>query len=92
MAYAKLKDINPCYQTFGVVQQPIICDPIFRGSEPISTEGLWSTESYEPRVTLPYNEWRQYVASGSNTLYAGTVIPGSTFAGTVYRGHVHQGY
>jgi hypothetical protein len=84
MAYAKLKDISPCYPILGVVQKSIICEPNSGCNSQI--------ESYEPRVTLPYDQWRNYVGDGLNTLYAGAVIPGNTFGGTVYQGHVHQGY
>jgi hypothetical protein len=56
-------------------------------------------EEFAPRVTLPIGAWRDYVASGKNTLYgSGGVIPGGTVSlpggvggGAVYAGHVRQG-
>ena len=54
-------------------------------------------EEYEAPVTLSLPEWRDYVASGKNTLYAGAIIPGGTEqvpwggGGAVYSGHVRQG-
>jgi hypothetical protein len=56
-----------------------------------------SLEEYEAPVTLSLPEWRDYVASGKNTLYAGAIIPGGTEqvpwggGGAVYSGHVRQG-
>ena len=54
-------------------------------------------EEYAPRVTIPLSQWRQYVASGRNTLEGvGGVIPGGTLqtgfgqSGAVYSGHVVQ--
>lgn len=56
-------------------------------------------ECYEPKVTLPLHKWREYVATGKNTLYAGAIIPagtehlpGDVGGGAVYSGHVRQGY
>ena len=58
-----------------------------------------TTEKYEAPVTLSLPAWRQYVASGKNTLYgSGGIIPGGTIntgfgtGGAVYRGNVFQGY
>ena len=55
-------------------------------------------EKYGGPVTLPFDEWREYVASGKNTLYgSGGVIPGGTMntpfggGGAVYSGTVRQG-
>ena len=61
----------------------------------------WSTkalkERYVPPVTLPYDQWVQYVASGDNTLLgSGGVIPGGTVrtpfsaGGGVLRGNIGQ--
>ena len=48
-------------------------------------------EPFEAPVTIPYNEWVQYVASGQNTLYGGAIVPGGTMDdGAVYTGHVRQ--
>lgn len=53
-------------------------------------------EKYEPRVTIPLNQWQQYVSDGYNTLYGGAIIPGGTEntgfsqGGAVYKGHVSQ--
>ena len=59
----------------------------------------YAYEEYTPRVTMSMPEWRQYVASGRNTLYgSGGVIPSGTLqtgfggSGAVYRGHVRQGW
>ena len=63
-----------------------------------------SIENYEAKITIPYNQWRQYVSSGLNTLYGGAIIPGGTGGsmapggtgggnwtqGAVYSGHVRQ--
>lgn len=58
-----------------------------------------TVENYTPKVTLSLPEWRQYVASGYNTILgSGGVIPGGTVNtgwggnGAVYRGHVIQGW
>ena len=55
-------------------------------------------ENYAGPVTLPLDEWQEYVASGKNTLYgSGGVIPGGTIntpfggGGAVYAGPVRQG-
>lgn len=48
-------------------------------------------EPYEAPVTIPYDEWAQYVANGENTLYGGAIVPGGTTEdGAVYTGHVRQ--
>ena len=48
-------------------------------------------EFFEAPVTIPYDEWIRYVASGKNTLYGGAIVPGSTMDdGAVYTGHVRQ--
>ena len=48
-------------------------------------------EMFEAPVTLPYNQWVQYVATGQNTLYDGAIVPGGTEEnGAVYTGHVRQ--
>jgi len=56
-------------------------------------------EKYTPPVTMPFNDWQQYVASGNNVLSgSGGIIPSGTVqtafggGGTVYRGHVRSGY
>jgi len=58
----------------------------------------FTKEKYSGPVTLPLNEWKDYVASGKNTLYgSGGVIPGGTVStpfgggGAVYSGTVRQG-
>ena len=57
-----------------------------------------SIEKYGGPVTMSLNDWREYVASGKNTLEgSGGVIPsGRTQSGwtgqAVYSGHVRQGY
>lgn len=55
-------------------------------------------ENYEQRVTLPLNEWREYVISGKNTLLgSGGIIPSGNiripFGGnsSVLKGKVRQG-
>ena len=55
-------------------------------------------EGYGGPVTLPLDQWREYVASGKNTLYgSGGVIPGGTMTtpfggnGAVFAGNVRQG-
>lgn len=48
-------------------------------------------EYYAPPVTIPLNEWSDYVASGDNTLYGDAIVPGGTMDdGAVYSGHVRQ--
>ena len=54
-------------------------------------------EGYEAPVTLSLPEWRDYVAAGKNTLYAGAIVPAGTEgpgwgSSAVYRGHVRQGW
>lgn len=72
------------------------------GLKPYNVNGPSSSQSIRERyggpVTLPLNEWREYVASGKNTLYgSGGVIPGGTVStpfgggGAVYAGTVRQG-
>ena len=72
------------------------------GLKPYSVNGSKSTqhitEKYGGPVTLPLNEWQEYVASGKNTLYgSGGVIPGGTMGtpfggnGAVFAGTVRQG-
>lgn len=51
----------------------------------------FNTEYYVPAVTIPYDQWANYVASGDNTLYGDAIIPGGTVDdGAVYAGHVRQ--
>jgi hypothetical protein len=75
---------------------------IWKGLNPYSLNGPISTQSVKEKyggpVTLPLDEWREYVASGKNTLYgSGGVIPGGTMStpfgggGAVYAGTVRQG-
>ena len=75
---------------------------IWKGLKTYSLNGPTSTQSVKEKyggpVTLPLNEWREYVASGKNTLYgSGGVIPGGTMStpfgggGAVYAGTVRQG-
>jgi hypothetical protein len=104
MAYLKLKEILPCYPMIGSVSsQPKVCNySCRREAEQCNSSSSCNSnrlcrenkvkESYEARVTMPFNEWNNYVASGLNTLYAGAVVPGGTYGGSVYKGHVHQGY
>lgn len=48
-------------------------------------------ELYAPPITLNLPEWNNYVASGDNTLYGDSIIPGDTeMNGAVYSGHVRQ--
>jgi hypothetical protein len=48
-------------------------------------------ESYEPKVTMSLNEWKDYIGDGKNVLYGSAVIPnGSTDDGAVYKGQVAQ--
>ena len=61
------------------------------------TWSLTTKERYVPPVTLPYDQWVQYVASGDNTLLgSGGVIPGGTVrtpfsaGGGVLRGNIGQ--
>ena len=55
-------------------------------------------ENYAPKITMPFQDWQQYVASGNNTLLGDAIIPNGTeqipFSqnGAVYKGHVRQGY
>ena len=49
------------------------------------------TENYVPPVTIPLDEWSDYVEKGYNTLYNDAVVPGGTIDdGAVYSGHVRQ--
>lgn len=57
------------------------------------------SETYEPKITMSLPKWRNFIASGQNTLLlSGGVIPSGTMgtyggnSGAVYRGHVRQGY
>ena len=48
-------------------------------------------EYYVPAVTIPYDEWANYVGNGDNTLYGDAIVPGGTIDdGAVYSGHVRQ--
>ena len=52
-------------------------------------------ESYEPRVTMPLPEWRNYIADGKNVLYGSAIIPNGSINtgienGAVYKGQVGQ--
>lgn len=73
------------------------------GLNPYSVNGVRRNRSIAERyggpVTLPLNEWQEYVASGKNTLYgSGGVIPGGTMStpfggnGAVFAGNVRQGF
>jgi len=51
----------------------------------------WAYEQYAPPITLNLQDWNKYVASGDNTLYGDSIIPGNTeMNGAVYSGHVRQ--
>lgn len=58
-----------------------------------TAENSSTVENYAP-VTIPWDQWQQYVASGQNTILgAGGVIPGGTeIDGSVISGPVNQGY
>lgn len=65
----------------------------------LKVEKCCGGEKYVPPVTLSMPQWRNYVASGMNTLLgSGGVIHGGTEdlgwagGGAVYKGHVRQGY
>jgi hypothetical protein len=57
-----------------------------------------NVETYAPRITLSYPEWKNYISTGKNVLYADAVIPNGTQqtgfgqSGAVYKGVVRQGY
>lgn len=56
-----------------------------------SLDKSYTAETYEAPVTIPLNQWVDYVASGQNTLYGGAIVPGGTMDdGAVYVGHVRQ--
>tara|TARA_B110000908_G_C10149050_1_gene400453 strand:+ start:375 stop:644 length:270 start_codon:yes stop_codon:yes gene_type:complete len=83
MSYAKAKDCWVGLETYNL-----------SGRKTKNTR-----EEYVPPVTMPFNEWQQYVASGNNVLLgSGGVIPSGTVQtafggrGAVFRGHVRQGF
>ena len=58
-----------------------------------------SVENYESKITMPFDQWQEFVAKGGNTMYLpGGIIPSGTEqtaggnSGAVYKGHVRQGY
>lgn len=69
-----------------------------RSSHVVENKPILINEGYGGPVTLPLDQWREYVVSGKNTLYgSGGVIPGGTMTtpfggnGAVFAGNVRQG-
>ena len=71
-------------------------DNCWLGLKKYNLNGNDILEDYNP-ITMPLNEWQEYVASGQNTLQlSGGVIPSGTEqtgfgnSGAVFKGNVRQ--
>jgi len=52
-------------------------------------------EGYEPKITMSFPEWRDYIGDGKNVLYGSAIIPSGSVNngfenGAVYKGQVSR--